>query len=177
MLQEPPPPPPPSLRKTSPGRTTSPTRSIIAGAGKHNDPRRAFVVTLKRDDNLGGFGVNLDAASPRTGRRAVTVSDVTAGSSAALAGVLPGDELLAVAGFGVEGKGPGGLRKALTHLLAEERRLQELYGQDTGTSTSNPHAAALRATATAAAMAGAALTASGAGELPRTPASSLTDCV
>ena len=108
-------------------RTQSPPRGIIGGAA---EPRRSFVATLKRDDAQGGFGVNFSAED------ANVVASVAKGSSAARAGVLPGDELLAVAGLSVSGRGPAGLRKALTHLLAEERRLQQLYGTD----TVRPHA-------------------------------------
>lgn len=77
-----------------------------------------------RQDWRGSTGLNLDDNTPNA-RRAVVVTAVAFGSSAANAGVLPGDELLAIAGHGVE---PGGLQEALEHLRAEEQRLQRLHG-------------------------------------------------
>ena len=93
-------------------------------AGQPED-RRTFVVAL-RQDWRGSTGLNLDDNTPNV-RRAVVVTAVAFGSSAANAGVLPGDELLAIAGHGVQ---PGGLQEALEHLRAEEQRLQQMHGAD-----------------------------------------------
>jgi hypothetical protein len=125
----PPPPPRPAQRRAkaaaSPARTASPSRSIIAG---QPEDRRTFVVSLRQEPG-GDYGVSLDADTPSAGRRAVVVTAVEAGSGAAQAGVLPGDELLAVAGFGLQNHG---LQQALAHLRSEERRLQQLHGGDGG---------------------------------------------
>ena len=113
--------PPPPRQGVSVARVVSPPRSIIAG---QPEERRTFVVSLSQNAH-GDYGVNLDEHAP-SARRAVVVTAVAFGSTAALAGVLPGDELLAIAGYGVE---PGALQKALAHLRIEEQRLQQLHGE------------------------------------------------